>query len=66
MVSILRQMNKTVIIISHRLSSVVRADKIVVLAQGKVAEEGTHGELLRNKANYYQLWKNQLPGENDE
>jgi ATP-binding cassette, subfamily C, bacteriocin exporter len=66
MVAMLRQMNKTIIIISHRLSSVVRADKIAVLAQGKVVEEGTHRELLRNKANYYKLWRNQFPGENDE
>jgi ATP-binding cassette subfamily B protein len=46
--------------ITHRLSSVVRADKIVVLEAGKVAEEGRHEELLRNKGAYYRLWKEQF------
>src|SRR5260221_6386464 len=60
MTDLLRERNKTVIMITHRLSSVVRADKIVVLEAGKVAEEGRHEELLRNKGAYYRLWKDQF------
>jgi len=51
---------KTVIIVAHRLSTVKHADKIVVLHQGLIAEEGTHEELVKNKAFYYELVKNQL------
>ncbi len=61
MVEMIRYQNKTVIIIAHRLSTVFQADKIVVLDGGKVAEEGTHQDLLRNRKQYYQLWKNQFP-----
>jgi ATP-binding cassette subfamily B protein len=57
----LRDQNKTVIMITHRLSSVLQADKIVVLEAGKVAEEGRHGELLQNKGRYYELWRQQFP-----
>jgi len=60
MTDLLRERSKTVIMITHRLSSVVRADKIVVLEAGKVAEEGKHEELLRNKGAYYRLWKEQF------
>jgi len=51
---------KTVVVVAHRLSTVRDADKIVVLDQGKVAEEGTHAELTRLKGKYYELVKNQL------
>ncbi len=51
---------KTVVVVAHRLSTVRNADKIVVLDQGKVAEEGTHEELTRVKGKYYELVKNQL------
>jgi len=60
-VQLLREQNKTIIIIAHRLSTVYRADKIVVLAQGKVAEEGSHEELVQLKQEYYRLWKQQFP-----
>ncbi|HMI64933.1 MAG TPA: peptidase domain-containing ABC transporter [Cyclobacteriaceae bacterium] len=60
MTDLLRERNKTVIMITHRLSSVIRADKIVVLEAGKVAEEGRHEELLRNKGAYYRLWEEQF------
>jgi ATP-binding cassette subfamily B protein len=56
----LRDQNKTVIMITHRLSSVLQADKIVVLEAGKVAEEGRHRELLQNKGRYYELWREQF------
>lgn len=51
---------KTVVIVAHRLSTVQHADKIIVLDKGKVAEEGTHGELTARRGAYYRLVKNQL------
>lgn len=51
---------KTVIIIAHRLSTVKNADKIIVLKDGKIVEQGNHHELVYNKANYFNLVKNQL------
>ena len=57
----LRKNEKTIIIIAHRLSSVMKADKIIVLKGGKIAEEGTHKKLLATKGEYYSLWKYQFP-----
>ncbi len=59
---------KTIIIIAHRLSTIYHADKIVVLENGKVAEEGRHQDLICNHGPYYRLWKNQcvMPAENSE
>ena len=51
---------KTVIVIAHRLSTVRKAEKIVVLENGRIVEEGNHNELTRNRASYYTLVKNQL------
>jgi ATP-binding cassette, subfamily B, bacterial len=51
---------KTVIVVAHRLSTVKNADKIIVLENGEIAEEGTHAELTLGKGKYYQLVKNQL------
>ena len=50
--------DKTVIIIAHRLSSVVNADKICVINEGKIEEEGTHTELLARKGLYASMWDN--------
>ena len=50
--------DKTVIMIAHRLSSVVNADKICVINEGKIAEEGTHNELLERKGLYAGMWDN--------
>ena len=50
--------NKTVIMIAHRLSSVVNADKICVINEGKIEEEGTHTELLARKGLYASMWDN--------
>ena len=61
MVELLREQNKTVIIIAHRLSTVFHADSIVVLEKGKVAEQGQHAELMQNKGVYFNLWKQQFP-----
>ena len=54
-----RSKGTTVIIIAHRLSTIKAADTIVVLDNGKVAETGTHTELLSNEKEYYNLWKEQ-------
>lgn len=49
----------TLIIISHRLTDVKQADKIIVLKDGKIIESGTHEELLIKKKEYYRLCKKQ-------
>lgn len=51
---------KTSVIIAHRLSTIVNADKIVVLDKGRVAEQGTHQQLLKKRGLYHKLVKNQL------
>jgi ATP-binding cassette subfamily B protein len=61
MVEWMRENEKTVILIAHRLSSVLRADKIVVLSQGTVVEEGHHDQLISNRKQYYELWRQQFP-----
>lgn len=48
---------RTVIMIAHRLSTVVNADKIIVLDNGHVAEEGTHQELVSGNGLYSRMWK---------
>ena len=55
---------KTVILISHRLANVVKADTIYVMTKGQVAESGSHKELLRNGAAYEKLWTAQQNLEN--
>jgi ATP-binding cassette, subfamily B, heavy metal transporter len=50
----------TVLTISHRLSTVVDADKIIVLGHGRVLEEGTHAALMANPASAYaRMWAHQ-------
>ncbi len=55
---------KTVILISHRLANVVDADRIYVLDQGRVAEQGTHAQLLQRQGTYAALWNAQQSLEN--
>ncbi len=51
---------KTVVVVAHRLSTVKNADQIVVLDMGRIAEIGTHAELVQQKGKYFELIKNQL------
>jgi ATP-binding cassette subfamily B protein len=53
-------LNKTVVVVAHRLSTVKNADQIVVLENGFLVEVGNHNELIRKKGHYYQLVRNQL------
>jgi len=51
---------RTVVVVAHRLSTVKNADKIVVLHEGEIVEEGTHEHLSSIRGHYFQLVKNQL------
>ena len=53
---------KTVIAVAHRLSTIAKLDRIVVLDDGRVAEEGTHGELLALSGLYSRFWSRQSGG----
>ena len=57
---------RTSIVIAHRLSTVVDADQIVVLDQGRVAERGTHAQLLRKNGLYADMWARQQSEREEE
>jgi ATP-binding cassette subfamily B protein len=48
------------ILIAHRLSTVMHADRIYVLERGKIVESGNHAELLDQKGLYYAMWRQQV------
>lgn len=52
--------NRTTIVIAHRLSTVIDADLIVVMSEGEAVEQGTHNELLQKNGLYADLWRTQL------
>ena len=49
--------NKTTLMIAHRLSTVIDADKILVIDKGKIIEEGTHADLINMNGHYKKLWE---------
>jgi ATP-binding cassette subfamily B protein len=56
---------RTSFIIAHRLSTIQRADRILVIEGGKIAEMGSHAELLRARGHYYRLYTQQFRQERE-
>jgi ATP-binding cassette subfamily B protein len=54
--------NRTTLVIAHRLSTVVNADEILVLDQGRIIERGAHESLLLAQGTYHAMWQRQLDG----
>ncbi|MEV4323365.1 ABC transporter ATP-binding protein [Microbispora rosea] len=54
--------DRTALVVAHRLSTVVRMDRLVVLNRGHIVEQGTHGELLQAEGPYARLWHHQSGG----
>lgn len=63
-INVLKDKGKTVILISHRLSTVYRADKICVLDKGQLIEHGNHFELMKKEGKYAHFWEQQFPLKN--
>jgi ATP-binding cassette, subfamily B, bacterial len=57
---------RTSFIIAHRLSTIKRADRICVIEAGKIAEMGTHAELIRARGHYFELYTRQFRHEHEE
>ena len=52
--------NRTSFIVAHRLSTIKNADRILVIDQGEILEQGNHEELLKKRGHYYELYTNQF------
>ena len=57
---------RTTIVVSHRLATVRKANKILLVESGTIREQGTHGELMEAKDKYYNLWEQQTRGVGDQ
>jgi ABC-type multidrug transport system fused ATPase/permease subunit len=53
---------QTAIVVAHRLSTVAGLDRIIVMHDGKIVEQGNHDELLKLRGRYYSLWQKQTSG----
>ena len=53
---------RTAIVIAHRLSTIQHMDRIIVLDDGKIVEQGSHKELIRSDGTYAKLWSHQSGG----
>ena len=60
LIKVLKNQDKTIIIITHNLNSITKADKIIVFRNGIVVEQGNHLELISNGSLYYQLWQKKI------
>ena len=58
--------DQTTVIVSHRISTIRNAEKIIVIDQGEMIEEGSHESLLKNKGFYYDMYQQQLNEEFNE
>ena len=56
---------RTTIVIAHRLSTVIDADEIIVLAEGRIVERGTHHDLLARNERYAAMWRRQQESDSD-
>jgi len=54
--------NKTVLAIAHRLSTIAQMDRLLVLDEGRIVEQGSHAQLLRQNGIYAKLWSHQTGG----
>ncbi|GAB3151326.1 hypothetical protein GCM10027161_51440 [Microbispora hainanensis] len=54
--------DRTALVVAHRLSTVVRMDRLIVLNRGQVVEQGSHHELLQADGPYARLWHHQSGG----
>lgn len=52
---------RTIVIVAHRLSTIMNAEQIILLDNGKIVESGNHNSLILEKGYYYRLFKNQMP-----
>lgn len=58
--------NQTTVIVSHRISTIRNAEKIIVIDQGEMIEEGSHESLLKNKGFYFDMYQQQLSEESND